>query len=40
MVTAAAANSFSVPNTSHDNDDVVVLVSEVADSSKSVHLEC
>ena len=38
VTAAAVANSFSVPNASRDNDDdvIVVVMSKVADSSKSV----
>ena len=33
---AAVANSFIVPNVSRDNDDIVVTLNEVADSSELV----
>ena len=36
VTAAAVANSFSVPNTSHDDDGVVVLVSKVSNGSKLV----
>ena len=36
VTAAAVAKSFSVPNTSRGGDDVIVVVSEVIDSSESV----